>query len=115
MSKGVVIKYDCGQCGERHDHEDGAIECCQPEIDTVYICPICDKEHDSMKVAEQCVLAHADLEGADCEHCPSCMRPAETAQLRIEIAVAGHCSTCNPIYSPEQNLQIKYALEPKEL
>ncbi len=35
MSKGVVIKYDCGQCGERHDHEDGAIECCQPEIDTV--------------------------------------------------------------------------------
>ncbi len=115
MSKGVVIKYDCGQCGERHDHEDGAIECCQPEIDTVYICPICEKEHGSMKVAEQCVLAHADLEGADCEHCPSCMRPAETAQLRIEIAVAGHCSTCNPIYSAEQNLQIKYALEPKEL
>jgi len=55
------------------------------------------------------------LEGADSEYCPSCLRPAERAQFRVEIAVSGHCSTCNPIYSPEQNLQIKYALEPKEL
>lgn len=115
MSKGVVIKYDCGQCGERHDHEDGAIECCMPEVDTVYICPICDAEHSLMKAAEQCILGHADLEGADSEYCPNCLRPAELAQFKVEIAVAGHCSTCNPIYSPDQNLQIKYALEPKQL
>ena len=115
MSKEVAIKYECGQCYERHDSEDGAYECCQPEVSTIYFCPICDSEHDQMKGAERCILGHADLEGADSEHCPSCLRPAERAQLRVEIAVAGHCSTCNPIYSPEQNLQIKYALEPKDL
>lgn len=82
-------------------------------LDTVYICPICEAEHDSMKVAEQRVLGHADLEGADYEPCPNCLRPAETAQLMVELAVAGHCSTCNPIYSPDQNLKIKYSLEPK--
>lgn len=115
MSKGVVIRYDCGQCGERHDREDGAIECCMPEVDTVYICPICETEHSRMKAAEQCILGHADLEGADSEYCPNCLRPAELAKFKVEISVAGHCSTCNPIYSPEQNLQIKYALEPKDL
>lgn len=32
MSKEVAIKYECGQCYERHDSEDGAYECCQPEV-----------------------------------------------------------------------------------
>ena len=115
MNKKVVIKYDCGRCGERHDSEDGALECCQPEVETVYLCPICDTEHDRMKDAESCVLGHDELDGVVAECCPNCLRPAESAQLKVEIAVAGHCNTCNPIYTPDQNLKIKYTLEPKGL
>ncbi|AZP72809.1 hypothetical protein EJJ20_29835 [Pseudomonas poae] len=115
MSKGVVIKYECGACNEQHDDEDGARECCMPSVTEMYICPICDEQHDEMEDAEKCILGHADIESTDDQHCPNCLRPSDTAQLMIEVAIAGHCSVCNPIYTPDENLRIKYALEPKDL
>lgn len=113
MAKGVVIKYECDACNELHDDEDGARECCMPGVIERYFCPICGESHDEEDDAHKCILSHAEIESADDEHCPNCLRPADTAQFRIEIAVAGHCSTCNPLYNPDQNLRIKYALDPK--
>ncbi|MGP3789451.1 hypothetical protein [Pseudomonas sp. B392_1p] len=112
--KGVIVKYECDRCGEHHDHESEAEDCCRPDVHTVYICPVCEQDHETRAEAESCIVGHGDLPGDLPEHCPSCLRDADTAQLRVEIAVAGHCSTCNPIYTPEENLVIKYALEPKD-
>ena len=33
--------FKCGKCGETHDFEDDAIECCAPIIDEGYLCPLC--------------------------------------------------------------------------
>jgi len=111
--KGIIVKYECGSCNEQHDYEDEARDCCMPSVSEVYFCPVCDWEHSTMEAAEGCVASHADLPDLP-DSCPSCLRPAESAMHRVEVAVAGHCSTCNPIYTPEENIAIKYALEPKE-
>lgn len=114
MSRDVVVKHQCGACMELHDCEEYAQECCAPDVMEIYLCPVCDSEHDTHEGAEKCVVSHFEIPILDSEHCPNCLRPPASVQHRIEIAVAGHCSTCNPIYTPDENLQIKYALEPKD-
>lgn len=38
--------YKCGSCGDIHDDEDGARECCQPEVEEMFECPVCKTIHD---------------------------------------------------------------------
>lgn len=38
--------WKCGECGEIHDDEDGARECCMPDIYELWQCPECKKVHD---------------------------------------------------------------------
>jgi hypothetical protein len=111
---GVIVKYECSACYTQHDYESMAEECCQPDVNLVYVCPICETDHESRAEAEVCIAGHAEIEGEFLDSCPSCMRSLETAKTKVEVAITGHCSTCNPIYTPEQNLAIKYALEPKD-
>ena len=46
--------YQCGECGDVHDFEDEAIECCQPRVTEVYVCSTCDEVHLDKEDAEQC-------------------------------------------------------------
>ncbi len=112
--KEIIVMYECSRCNELHEYESSAEDCCRPEVWTAYLCPVCDSAHETRKEAENCLAGHAELIGDMPEHCPACLRDADTAQLRVEIAIAGHCSTCNPIYTPEENIAIKYTLEPRE-
>jgi hypothetical protein len=115
MEKNREIRrmYECGQCQEVHAFESDAEDCCKPDVNEVYVCPVCEEVHDLKKDAEACLAGHVEIPECDAEHCPNCLREADTAQLRVEIAVAGHCSQCNPIYTPEQNLTILDALHPR--
>lgn len=109
--KGIIVRYECGQCHTQHDYEDEAADCCVPRITEVYVCPMCNWEYTSIEEATKCTESHVGIPDLP-ESCPCCYRPAETIQFRVEIAIAGHCSTCNPIYTPDENLAIKHALEP---
>lgn len=60
MNKKVTKYWCCGRCDEKHEHEDDAIECCQPEVYEIFICPICDEEHDFEKDALSCC---GDMDG----------------------------------------------------
>lgn len=113
-SRTINVMYECGDCQELHAHHHQAEECCAPEVNTVYVCPVCADPHDTRKEAAECLASHVDVPDRADEHCPNCLREAETAQSRVEIAIAGHCSTCNPIYTTEQNLTILDVLHPAQ-
>lgn len=37
--------WQCGQCGENHQYEDYAADCCRPPSPfEIYVCPHCDAE-----------------------------------------------------------------------
>jgi predicted RNA-binding Zn-ribbon protein involved in translation (DUF1610 family) len=44
------IVYECPMCGEEHEDEEDAKNCCQ----TIYECPMCGEEHDSEEDADNC-------------------------------------------------------------
>lgn len=56
MGVGVECKtmYECDRCGELHETEDGANECCHPKVRMVYLCSICEEQFDERDRAEQC-------------------------------------------------------------
>lgn len=68
----LTPKWRCDECGELHDSEEYAAECCPPSISQVYVCPVCG-EYDSMSIAMICcggqeeslpVVTAAELEAA---------------------------------------------------
>lgn len=38
--------WKCGECGDVHEDEDEARECCMPRIWELWQCPECKKVHD---------------------------------------------------------------------
>ncbi|MHB8916211.1 MAG: hypothetical protein ACYC4K_10420 [Thiobacillus sp.] len=46
--------FECPDCGELHDYEDGAAECCAPVPREVFICDECDSINFSEKEAIAC-------------------------------------------------------------
>lgn len=93
--------YRCGQCREVHDDEDGARECCMPDVMTIYVCPVCEERHDEHEDALKCC-------GIDAIKCPSCYRDHSSVSLGYQaIQISGHCSTCNPLFTIDQQLAIQ--------
>jgi len=33
--------FKCGECGDIHDEEDDAVECCFPGVTEGFLCPVC--------------------------------------------------------------------------
>ena len=72
MSK--YIKFECPDCGERHDCLTSAEFCCPPPMPRqVFVCPECACGHDDERFAAECcgsgedalyALSHAELEAA---------------------------------------------------
>lgn len=47
-------KWRCDECGEIHDTEDDAHECCSPEVTEGYLCPVCRTFHLEEDGALEC-------------------------------------------------------------
>ncbi|MNJ47592.1 hypothetical protein D3C77_427520 [compost metagenome] len=93
--------YKCCRCSEVHDDEDGALECCQPEITELYECPVCKGIHDEEDAARTCCEI-------DSVKCPSCARDYTSISLSFQaVKIAGHCTTCNPMFTIDQQLAIQ--------
>ena len=98
-------KYQCSQCNQVHETHYQAEECCQPEVYDVWECTECGETHDTKEQAVACCPLLPDAPG---QVCPSCLRShAGSAIEQAAIAVAGHCSTCNPLYTPDQQHAIE--------
>lgn len=41
----IAPKYKCGNCGDLHEFEAAALDCCVPSVLPVYVCPICEDWH----------------------------------------------------------------------
>ena len=55
-------KWKCCECGELHEHEDDALDCCPPEVREVYVCPICTKDHNQQIMAFDCCDFDPDVD-----------------------------------------------------
>lgn len=46
--------WRCDECGETHEYEEEAYDCCPPEVDLIYECGECGKTFDEKKDADLC-------------------------------------------------------------
>lgn len=103
MKTEIKCVYKCGSCSEVHDDEEEARECCMPEIIELYECPICKDRHHEEEDAVAC--CGIELDGV---MCPGCMRDYGAGQIdQVAVKVAGHCRTCNPMFTVDQQLAIE--------
>lgn len=93
--------WECSACNELHDTEHDAEECCQPEVFEVWVCPACEKVHDGKQAAADCCPVAEIV-------CPACLRDhSGDAMQQSAIVITGHCTTCNPLYTIDQQLAIE--------
>jgi len=93
--------YRCGECRVIHDDEDGARECCMPSVHTIYVCPVCNSHQDDHEKAVSC----CNVEGIKC---PQCYRDYSSISVHYAaIKIAGHCNTCNPLFTIDQQLAVQ--------
>lgn len=99
----AIERWKCGQCGEIHDDEDEARECCMPAIHELYGCPICDANHEDEEDALKCCGDASVL-----TRCPCCARDYAGSEINhFAVTVAGHCNTCNPFFTVDQQMIIE--------
>jgi hypothetical protein len=99
--------YECSACEKLHEFHHCAEECCAPEVARVWVCGDCEDVHDSKSEAEEC-CAQSKLNGSVCCTCPSCLRDFDCQPMQAAaIEIAGHCTTCNPFYTLEQQFAIE--------
>lgn len=97
----IKALYRCCSCREIHDCEDGALDCCRPGIEELFECPVCKSVHDDEDAAISCC-------GVDAVQCPSCLRDYPSITLSFQaIKIAGHCTTCNPMFTIDQQQAIQ--------
>lgn len=54
MATKLALKWRCGECLEIHDSDLAAMECCAPDIQSGYPCPVCDAWHYKESAAVEC-------------------------------------------------------------
>ena len=100
----AIPLWKCGECSEVHDDEDEAMECCRPAIHELFGCPVCKSNHDDESAALKCCGSADGM----LTRCPCCARDyAESELNHFAVTVAGHCNTCNPFFSIDQQLLIQ--------
>lgn len=62
--KRIDPRWECGACGEVHDDEDDARDCCRPGVSEVYLCPVCDCKSNTEDRALDCCAGEAAEAGA---------------------------------------------------
>ena len=100
----AIEKFRCGECREVHDDEDGARDCCMPRVWAIYQCPVCEKLHEEDEDAA------LDCCGVNAVSCPCCRRDhSNVSPAGLAVVIVGHCTTCNPFFTVEQQLLIEDA------
>ncbi len=97
----AIQKFRCCGCDDLHDDESDARDCCEPT--EAWVCEGCDVVYGCEDLADKC------CEGADItDKCPACARDYNIVDLNHSaITVAGHCQTCNPHYTIDQQFAIE--------
>lgn len=75
MGTKLEMAWKCHECGEIHENEDDAYDCCRPEVSEGYLCPECGEFHRREQNALDC-----------CEHDQDAPPPPPTA---AELEAAG--------------------------
>lgn len=100
-TEAIKKAWACGNCGEVHSDIFAADDCCKPDSYEVWVCPACGDSHDTEEAAGACCPDGTSS-------CPNCLRDYSTNPLQLAaIDIAGHCSTCNPLYTIDQQLVIE--------
>lgn len=100
------MRFQCSSCDKIHADELDAEYCCKPEVWEVWQCSVCSKVHEAEAEADRC------CGDSGLERCPCCARDyAPNAIGYHAIKVAGHCQTCNPLFTHEQQFLIEAALD----
>lgn len=95
--------WKCCECGEIHDDDDDAQECCKPRIEELYRCDVCSETHEDEDEAGNCCGLSSGY-----TKCPSCYRHYRSNELSASaVEIAGHCQTCNPLFTIYQQVQIE--------
>jgi len=54
----LEVKHKCDSCGEIHDSEDCARDCCPNYTSEVFVCPVCNdyfkKSEDALQCWQEC-------------------------------------------------------------
>lgn len=58
----VFVKWRCDGCGELHEDEECARECCTPEVVEVYQCSVCHLRFEDEWEADEHCNTHNDDE-----------------------------------------------------
>jgi hypothetical protein len=102
MKRSAIVGWKCGDCGEFHDDESDALHCCAPGPEEAWACPDCEKAHDTERKALECCMPDNGVT------CPNCLRDYSPVHINaMAIEVVGHCNTCNPLFTPEQQFTIE--------
>lgn len=56
----IKPKWECDRCGDIHDHEYDAEDCCRPEVHQVFLCPTCEDVHEAHDDAVNCCPENED-------------------------------------------------------
>lgn len=59
----VIEVFRCEMCGEVHEDDSDARDCCEPEITRLFKCTACGEIHSDEEEAEDCCI-----EGANEDH-----------------------------------------------
>ncbi len=71
------------------------------KIRTLYKCESCSETHDDEDRALSCC-------GVEAIKCPCCARDYASISLSFQaIKIAGHCTTCNPMFTIDQQQAIQ--------
>lgn len=102
----VTRMWECGACNGLHKFEHEAEACCAPMVTRVWVCPACEDTHDREEDAETCCPIIGEIE--ETVSCPSCRRDHSVESLNYQaVKIAGHCTTCNPLFTHDQQSAIE--------
>jgi len=58
-----IEKYRCCECGDTHEFEDDAYQCCPPQVTEIFQCGTCGHEYDHYDEADVCCQGGSDETG----------------------------------------------------
>ena len=95
-----ITSYCCRECSTTWGNEEGAAQCCDPV--KRYICPKCDVEHETIKIARACcdlpISSKKAKKRATRHQCPDCSTLHQdkcSAAECCEVEVEHICPKCS--------------------
>lgn len=82
----IKPKWQCAECGDNHEWEDDAADCCRPPRPfEIYVCPHCDYESRSSKEAELHIAQHDEEQDGYIPPMPTAAELEAAGQKRLAL------------------------------